>query len=200
MADDAPRMIFLTLDGAGPLGDPYQVNSANHGPYGDAITQELIPFIEAKYRGIGTGKSRVLDGGSTGGWVSLALQVFYPDVFNGCWSSCPDGVDFRDFQLVNIYEDRNAYVNEDGFERPARGRSSGDVKYTMRHELRMENLLGAGRFLDAIRRPVGGLERDVRASRGRRRPRAPVGPEDRRDRPIGRRPLEEIRPADGPRT
>lgn len=142
MADDAPRMILLMLDGAGPLGDPYQVNSANNGPYGDAVTKELIPFVEARYRG--DGKSRVLDGGSTGGWVALALQVFYPDTFDGCWASCPDGVDFRDFQLVNIYESKNAYVNEDGFERPGARTLNGDVKYTMRHELRMENLLGAG--------------------------------------------------------
>ena len=144
MADDAPRMILLSLDGAGPLGDPYQVNSANHGPYGDAITRELIPYVESKFRGVGTPKSRVLDGGSTGGWVSLALQVFYPEFFNGCWSFCPDGVDFRGFQLVNIYEDRNAYINADGFERPACRTTDGDVKYTMRHELQMENLLGRG--------------------------------------------------------
>lgn len=143
-ADDSPKMVTVMLDGAGPFGDPYQVNSDNHGPYGDAITRELIPHIEAKFRGIGDGRSRVVDGGSTGGWVSLALQVFYPDFFNGCWSSCPDGVDFRDFQLVNIYEDENAYINADGFERPGARTLSGDVKYTMRHELRMENLLGLG--------------------------------------------------------
>lgn len=142
MADDTPRMIFLMLDGAGPLGDPYQVNSDNNGPYGDAVTKELIPFIEAKFRGNGT--ARVLDGGSTGGWVALALQVFYPDTFHGCWAACPDGVDFRDFQLVNIYASTNAYVNEDGFERPGARTLNGDVKYTMRHELRVENLLGAG--------------------------------------------------------
>ena len=144
MADDAPRMILLHLDGAGPLGDPYQVNSANNGPFGDAITQELIPFIESKFRGKGDGRSRVLDGGSTGGWVSLALQVFYPEMFAGCWSSCPDGVDFRSFQLVNIYEDANAYVDAQGRERPAAREPSGAVRYTMRHELQMENLLGRG--------------------------------------------------------
>lgn len=144
MADDTPRMIFLHLDGAGPLGDPYQVNSDNHGPYGDAVMQELIPYIEAKFRGIGDGKSRVVDGGSTGGWVSLALQVFYPESFNGCWSSCPDGVDFRSFQLVNIYEDANAYTDAKGGERPACRRVDGTVRYTMRHELGMENLLGRG--------------------------------------------------------
>ncbi|MFO0957440.1 MAG: alpha/beta hydrolase-fold protein [Isosphaeraceae bacterium] len=142
-ADD-PKFLTLMLDGAGPLGDPYQVNSANHGPYGDAITQELIPYVEKTYRGIGDGKSRVLDGGSTGGWVSLALQVFYPDFFNGCWSFCPDAVDFRDFQLVNIYRDENAYVNAHGFERPACRDRNGDVRYTMRHEVTLENTLGRG--------------------------------------------------------
>jgi hypothetical protein len=103
MADDTPPMILIHLDGAGPLGDPYQVDSANHGPYGAAVTRELIPFVEERFRGIGQGHARVVDGGSTGGWVSLALQIFYPEFFNGAWAFCPDGVDFRSFQLVNIY-------------------------------------------------------------------------------------------------
>ncbi len=144
MADDAPRMIFVLLDGAGPLGDPYQVNSANHGPYGDAVTRELIPYIEKTYRGIGRGSARELDGGSTGGWVSLALQIFYPDYWSGAWSFCPDGVDFRSFQLLNIYEDHNAYVNGHGFERPSARDVTGDVRYTMRHECSLENVLGLG--------------------------------------------------------
>ncbi|MFQ3594054.1 MAG: hypothetical protein SNJ82_12815, partial [Gemmataceae bacterium] len=62
-----PQFITLVLDGAGPLGDPYQVNSANHGPWGDAIVEELIPYIEKQFRGNG---KRVTDGSSTGGWVS----------------------------------------------------------------------------------------------------------------------------------
>ena len=144
MADDAPRMLLVHLDGAGPLGDPYQVNSANHGPYGDAVTQELIPHIEKTYRGIGEGWARVLDGGSTGGWVSLALQIFYPDFFNGAWSACADGVDFRGFQLVNVYSDANAFVNSKGFERPGAREVNGDVTYTMRHEVQSENVLGRG--------------------------------------------------------
>jgi hypothetical protein len=144
LADDAPRMILLHLDGAGPLGDPYQVNSANNGPYGDAVVRELIPLVERRFRGIGGPRARVLDGGSTGGWVALALQVFYPDDFNGAWAFCPDSVDFRSFQLVNLYRDRNAYVNARGFERPAAREPSGDVRYTMRHECQMENVLGRG--------------------------------------------------------
>ena len=144
MNDDTPQMIFVHLDGAGPLGDPYQVDSANHGPYGAAVTRELIPYIEEHFRGIGQGDARFLDGGSTGGWVALALQVFYPDYFNGAWSFCPDSVDFRSFQLVNIYDDDNAYINRHGFERPGARDMSGDVRYTMRHECQVENVLGRG--------------------------------------------------------
>ena len=137
-------MILVHLDGDGPLGDPYQVDSANHGPYGEALTQELIPHLEKELRIVAEPRARVLDGGSTGGWVSLALQIFYPDVFNGTWSYCPDGVDFRGFQLVNIYEDANAYVNKGGFDRPSAREINGDVRFTMRHELQMETVLGAG--------------------------------------------------------
>lgn len=142
--DDVPKMVILVLDGAGPFGDPYQVNSANNGPYGDAITGELIPHVERRYRCVGKPHARVVDGKSTGGWVSLALQVFYPDVFNGAWGGCPDGVDFRSFQLINIYEDANAYVNKHGFERPSARDLDGDVRYTIRHECQMESVLGPG--------------------------------------------------------
>jgi hypothetical protein len=144
LRDDTPRMILLHLDGAGPHGDPYQVNSANNGPYGDAVTQELIPHIERTFRGIGRPHARVLDGASTGGWVSLALQVFYPDFFNGAWSHAPDPVDFRAYELINIYEDENAYINERGFERPAARELNGDVRYTVRHECGIERVLGRG--------------------------------------------------------
>jgi hypothetical protein len=144
LAEKTPRMILLQLDGAGPYGDPYQVNSANNGPYGDAITQELIPQVEKMFRGLGQPQARVLSGLSTGGWVSLALQIFYPDFFNGTWTFCPDPVDFRAFELVNIYEDENAYVNKFGFERPSDRTLTGDVRLTMRRELQMENVMGTG--------------------------------------------------------
>jgi Putative esterase len=144
LADDTPRMVLLQLDGDGPFGDCYQVNSDNNGPYGDAVTQELIPHIEKQFRCIGAPSARVLTGGSTGGWVSLALQIFYPDFFNGTWSGYPDGVDFRAFQLINIYQNDNAYVNRWGFERPSARELNGDVKFTIRHECQMENVLGAG--------------------------------------------------------
>src|SRR5215471_18975888 len=144
LADETPRFIYLQLDGDGPYGDSYQVNSDNSGPYGDALTRELIPYVEKNFHAFGEPYARVLDGGSTGGWVSLALKIFYPEFFNAVWSSCPDGVDFRGFQLIDIYNDQNAYFDKNGVERPSKRDNNGRVEFTIRHECQMENVMGAG--------------------------------------------------------
>jgi hypothetical protein len=111
-----PRVIVISIQHATPyFDDSYAVNSANVGPYGDAITQELIPYIEKQFRGIGQGWARSVYGGSTGGWESLASQVFYPDFYNGAWVFCPDVVDFRAYMTMNLYEDKNAFWIEGPF-------------------------------------------------------------------------------------
>ncbi|WP_115463258.1 hypothetical protein [Winogradskyella aurantiaca] len=107
---DFPRFIIIEIQHPTPYyDDSYAVNSASQGPYGDAITYELIPYIEQQFRGIGEGWSRFLYGGSTGGWEALAVQVMYPNEYNGCFAACPDPIDFRSYTLVDIYNDDNAY-------------------------------------------------------------------------------------------
>jgi len=104
---------FLVVNSLEPTpfyDDSYGVNSANNGPYGDAIMTELIPYLEAHFRMIPKGYARVLSGGSTGGWRSLALQFYHPDDFGGAWSVAPDPVDFRHWNLVNVYTDTNAFT------------------------------------------------------------------------------------------
>jgi putative esterase len=109
-----PRMIHLLVQHPTPyFDDSYAVNSANNGPYGDAITKDLVPYIEKQFRGIGQGWARALIGGSTGGWEAFGVQVFYPDEYNGAWALCPDPVDFRSYRSVNIYDEHNAYYYED---------------------------------------------------------------------------------------
>jgi Putative esterase len=106
-----PRYLLVEIQHANPYyDDSYAVNSQNLGPYGDAITYELIPYLEKKYRALSAGWARFLYGGSTGGWEALAAQIFYPDEYNGCWAACPDPIDFRAYTVVNIYEDENAYA------------------------------------------------------------------------------------------
>ncbi|MGY6558758.1 MAG: alpha/beta hydrolase-fold protein [Nitritalea sp.] len=121
ISEDFPKYIVIEIQHPNPFyDDSYAVNSANIGPYGDAITYELIPHIEKTFRGIGEGWARFLYGGSTGGWEALAAQVFYPEEYNGCFAACPDPIDFRAYTVVNIYEDDNAYYEEGPFRRTKR--------------------------------------------------------------------------------
>ena len=106
-------MLVVEIQHANPYyDDSYAVNSANLGPYGDAIMYELIPYLEKKYRGLGGGWARFMYGGSTGGWEAMAAQMFYPDEFNGACAACPDPIDFRAYTVVDIYKDTNAYWRE----------------------------------------------------------------------------------------
>ena len=133
-----PRVILMEIQHANPYyDDSYAVNSANLGPYGDALVHELIPCVEQKFRGIGKGWARFLYGGSTGGWESLAAQVFYPDEFNGCYAACPDPIDFRAYTVVNIYEHRDAYNADAPWKktpRPALRNYLGEVATTLEQE------------------------------------------------------------------
>lgn len=142
-----PRMIIIEVQHANPFyDDSYAVNSANLGPYGDAITYELIPHIEKQFRGIGEGWARFLYGGSTGGWEALAVQMMYPDEYNGCWAACPDPIDFRAFTVVNIYEHENAYYMDAKWKqtpRPGKRNYLGEVLATMEEANRLEMVLGS---------------------------------------------------------
>jgi putative esterase len=110
MSDNFPRMLVVTFQHPTPyFDDSYAVNSVNVGPYGDAIIQELIPEVEKRFRVIKEPYARVLSGGSTGGWESLALQIFHPDFFGGTWSDCPDPVEFSNVEGIDIYKDSNAF-------------------------------------------------------------------------------------------
>ena len=141
-----PRFLIVEIQHANPFyDDSYAVNSANLGPYGDAITYELIPEIEKRFRGIGRGWARFLYGGSTGGWESLAVQMFYPDEYNGCWAACPDPIDFRAYTVVNIYEHENAYYADAKWKqvpRPGKRNYLGELAATIEDANYMELALG----------------------------------------------------------
>ncbi|MEM7380874.1 MAG: alpha/beta hydrolase-fold protein [Bacteroidota bacterium] len=143
---DFPRFLIIEIQHPTPYyDDSYAVNSASQGPYGDAITYELIPHIEKEFRGLGEGWSRFLYGGSTGGWEALAVQVKYPDEYNGCFAACPDPIDFRAYCLTNIYEDENAYFyNSDHktLEVPGHRDYLGHVETTVREYNQLELVLG----------------------------------------------------------
>src|SRR5262249_36572512 len=115
-------------------------------PYGDALIRELIPHLEREFRCLGHPNARFLSGTSTGGWAALALQVFYPDFFNGAYAFWPDPVDFRAFETINVYADEHAYVHAAGRPRAAKRTRSGRTEATVRDACERENDEGGGSY------------------------------------------------------
>lgn len=145
-SDDFPRFIVIEIQHPTPYyDDSYAVNSASQGPYGDALTYELIPYIEEQFRGIGEGWARFTYGGSTGGWEAMAVQVFYPEEYNGAFVACPDPIDFRAYLTTNIYEDSNAYWYDSQFvklPRPGHRDYLGNIHASQYDYNRFEAVLG----------------------------------------------------------
>ena len=161
-----PRVLVVEIQHPTPYyDDSYAVNSESQGPWGDAITYELIPEIEKQFRGIGKGWARFMYGGSTGGWEALAAQVFYPDEYNGCYAACPDPIDFHHYTTVDIYNDKNAYYVESDFKitpRPGHrdylGHVSAMVKDMNQRELALGSRSRSGDQFDiweAVFSPMG---------------------------------------------
>jgi hypothetical protein len=161
-----PRVLIVKLAHANPFyDDSYAVNSANVGPYGDAIETELIPAIEKQFRGLGQGWARFTYGGSTGGWEALAVQTFYPDHYNGAFVACPDPVDFRAYTVIDLYNDKNAYYREGAHRRmmqPGMRNYLGQILITAQEANQYELALGtrsrSGEQFDiwqAVYSPVG---------------------------------------------
>ena len=164
--DEFPRMIAVTFQHPTPyFDDSYAVNSVNVGPYGDAILQELIPEVEKRFRVIAEPWARVLSGGSTGGWESLALQIFHPDFFGGTWSYCPDPVTFSNVEGIDIYQDDNAFYKQHEWRRvptPNTREVDGEIRLTSRQRNYFELVSGtkgrSGQQLDiwsAVHGPLG---------------------------------------------
>jgi enterochelin esterase-like enzyme len=146
VSKDAPRLIVVDIRHETPFfDDSYAVNSANMGPYGDAITKELMPAVNRAFRTIDARWARTTTGGSTGGWEAIAQQVFYPKLYSGAWIFYPDPLDFHFHQLVDIYDDANAYLHPHDWldvPRPSAREVSGDTEWTMEQENHWEAALG----------------------------------------------------------
>ncbi len=166
IAPGFPRVLVIQIQHANPFyDDSYAVNSANLGPYGDAIETELMPAIEKQFRGIGQSWARFLYGGSTGGWESLAVQMFYPDRYNGAFVACPDPVDFHAYTTRDLYKDDNMFYMqgaEKKIEQPAMRNYLGQTLISLRDNVQYEAALGdrgrSGEQFDiwqAVYGPVG---------------------------------------------
>ena len=147
-SDGFPRVVAVTLEQMTPyFPDSYSTNSANNGPYGDAIVQEVVPYLEQHFHILRKPYARQLEGASTSGWQTLAMQLQHPDFFGGAWVLQPDPIDFRHYQLTNIYDDSNAFSKASGdfdsIEHPFQRTTEGQVVLTNRQLSRFEAVLGS---------------------------------------------------------
>jgi S-formylglutathione hydrolase FrmB len=152
---DTIANITVYLDGNCALGHSAYTNSDNNGPWGNALTKEFIPALEKKFR---TNGAKLLTGHSSGGWSVLSLQTRYPEVFDGCWSSAPDVVDFRDYQGVNLYEGENMLYTEDGTQRSVATVAGRFPWASSKQMYAMENIIYRGEQMhsfDAVFGPKG---------------------------------------------
>ncbi len=133
----------IVLDPSSPTGHSLFLDSDNNGPRGKALTEELIPALEAKFPLVTTKQGRLLRGHSSGGWSTLWLATEYPEVFGACWSSSPDPVDFRQFELVDIYARDNHYT-ENGAETASARMGGNEPTMSVRQENTMEDVLSPG--------------------------------------------------------
>ncbi len=137
-----PPMIYVFLDQSSPTGTHEFADSVNNGPWGQALTAELIPDLERRYRMDARPSGRFLTGHSSGGWATLWLQTRYPKLFGGTWSTSPDPSDFHDFTGVDLYApDADTYHRPDGSAYPL-VRDKGQVKATFEQFARLERVLG----------------------------------------------------------
>jgi S-formylglutathione hydrolase FrmB len=137
-----PPMIWVFLDESSATGTHEFADSVNNGPWGQALTTELIPYLEAHYKMDADVKGRFLNGHSSGGWATLWLQTRYPKIFGGTWSTSPDPSDFHDFTGPDLYAAHaNVYRKPDGTLWPL-VRDHGKVLGTFQQFAQMERVLG----------------------------------------------------------
>jgi S-formylglutathione hydrolase FrmB len=137
-----PEMIWVLLDESSPTGTHEFADSVNNGPWGKALTTELIPRIEGEYRMDARTSGRFLQGHSSGGWATLWLQTHYPKIFGGTWSTSPDPSDFHFFSTINLYaENANFYRGSDGTPTPII-RDHGKPLASMQQLAGLESVLG----------------------------------------------------------
>jgi S-formylglutathione hydrolase FrmB len=137
-----PEMIWVLLDESSPTGTHEFADSVNNGPWGKALTTELIPRIESMYRMDARTSGRFLQGHSSGGWATLWLQSHYPKIFGGTWSTSPDPSDFHFFSAIDLYaKNANFYRGSDGAPNPI-FRDHGQARATMQQLSGLESVLG----------------------------------------------------------
>ncbi|WP_066406241.1 alpha/beta hydrolase-fold protein [Flavisolibacter tropicus] len=131
--------VYLNPETQTPWGLHAFVDSRVNGPWGKALVNEVIPYIQKNYHGTTSPNQTFVMGQSSGGYPSLWLLLNYPKAFGGGWAISPDPVDFSNFSGIDFYaKDVNFYTYNDGTLVPydmRKGQAQGTMKQNIQIEL-----------------------------------------------------------------
>jgi S-formylglutathione hydrolase FrmB len=135
-AGDAPPCIVVWVDCWTSLGGSQFLDSPGTGRYHTYLCDEVVPWIDARYRTVAAAQNRGIAGKSSGGYGAMVTPMLRPDLFGGLATHAGDALfeacylpEFRESAraLRDEYEGSYERFWEDFRSRPALTKASDHV-------------------------------------------------------------------------
>ncbi len=87
----APEAIVVLVDGFTAVGGAQWLDSPATGAYGTYFCEEVVPFVDARFRTAAAREHRGVAGKSSGGFGAMVWGMLRPDLFGGFATHAGDG-------------------------------------------------------------------------------------------------------------
>jgi S-formylglutathione hydrolase FrmB len=91
-AGDSPPAIVVFVDAWTSLGGSQYIDSPGTGRYHTYLCEEVVPYVDARYRTLPEGAHRGIQGKSSGGYGAMVSAMLRPDVFGGLATHAGDAL------------------------------------------------------------------------------------------------------------
>jgi Putative esterase len=91
-AGEAPPCLLVFVDAWTAYGGSQFVDSPGTGPYHSYLCDEVVPFVDARYRTLAAPAHRGIAGKSSGGFGAMITPMLRPDLFGGLASHAGDAL------------------------------------------------------------------------------------------------------------
>jgi S-formylglutathione hydrolase FrmB len=101
--DECPPAIVVFVDAWTSYGGSQFIDSPGTGRYGEYLCDEVVSFVDERYRTLPDAAHRGLTGKSSGGYGAMVVPMLRPDVFGGLATHSGDAL----FELCYLPEFRD---------------------------------------------------------------------------------------------
>jgi Putative esterase len=101
---ESPPAILVWVDAWTSLGGSQFIDSPGTGRYHTHIVEELVPFVDARYRTLPEAAHRGIAGKSSGGYGAMVNPMLRPDIFGGMATHAGDAL----FEMCYLPEFRKS--------------------------------------------------------------------------------------------